>query len=229
MKQKIIQYRNTLAALLNQPAAGMTDVTVISNDCWGGELYREFHCEYRSPFVGLALMAPDYLHLLSDLKGFLDSPLRFKTSSKYPEVNTRREDPAECYPIGALGPWEDDIEIQFIHYRSEEEALSKWNRRIQRMNWNRMVFKFAADKDHSTPQLLQQFNQLPFPFKIAFSKHAHPELKYVVHVPNYITNGAMLYRRSISHFDLPTWLATGKIRRTTPRTQINKLLYSFGA
>jgi uncharacterized protein (DUF1919 family) len=228
MKQRITQYRNTLATLLNQPAAGLSDITVISNDCWGGALYQEFHWEYRSPFVGLAIMAPDYLHLLSDLKGFLNSPLRFKNSSRYPEVNTRREDPTERYPIGVLGSLHDDLEIHFIHYHSEEEATSKWNRRIERMNWNRLVYKFAADKDHSTPQLLRQFDQLPFPIKIAFSKNPHPELKQVVHVPNYVTNGAMLYRRSIRQFDLPTWLATGRIRRTSHRTQINKLLYSFG-
>jgi uncharacterized protein (DUF1919 family) len=229
MKQQIIHYRNKLASLLNQPAEDASACTVISNDCWGGTLYQDFGWEYRTPFVGLALMAPCYLHLLSDLKGFLNSPLRFKESSKYEEVNERRLDPTEHYPIGILGSDDDDIEIHFIHYHSEAEATSKWTRRIQRMNWNRLVVKFAADKDHSTPELLLQFDKLPFPIRIAFSKYAHPELSHVVQVENYLTNGAMLYRRSIAQFDLPTWLETGIIRTSTHRTLLNKALYSFGA
>jgi len=171
-------------------------------------------------------MAPCYLQLLSDLDRYVHSTLRFKDVSKYTEMNELRTRPGNRFPIGVLG---DDLEIHFMHYQSEAEVTTKWSRRVRRMNWNQMVFKFSADKDQCTPELLKEFNELKFPVKIAFSKNAHPELQSVVQVKNYVINGAMLYRRSICYFDLPTWLESGVIRKSSLRTLVNKGLYSFGA
>lgn len=36
----------------------------------------------------------------------------------------------------------DDIEVVFLHYKSEEEAYQKWNRRKKRINYNNLIFKF---------------------------------------------------------------------------------------
>ena len=48
--------------------------------------------------------------------------LKFGAVSKY-------KDRAKTYPLGLL----DDIEIHFTHYKSEEEAHEKWERRTASM------------------------------------------------------------------------------------------------
>jgi uncharacterized protein (DUF1919 family) len=226
MRQVIIDRRNKFASLLNRPADRFKDCTVISNDCWGGSLYQDFGWEYRTPFVGLAIMAPCYIRMISDLEDHMKSPLRFKDFSKYKEMDDNRKLLKELYPIGVLG---DDLEIHFFHYQDEAEARAKWERRVKRINWSFLAVKFSVDKDYSSYELLQQFDRMHFARRIAFSKDAHPELQHVVQVSNYLANGAMLYRRSICQFDLPVWLESGKIFQPTYRTVTNKLLFSFGA
>lgn len=55
------------------------------------------------------------------------------------------------YPIGKLG---NDVEIHFLHYKSETEAQEKWNRRLKRMNFNNILFKFS-DNDMSNLKLIK--------------------------------------------------------------------------
>jgi uncharacterized protein (DUF1919 family) len=204
VRQAIIGKRNKFASLLNRPADHLKDCTVISNDCWGGSVYQDFGWQYRTPFVGLAIMAPCYIQMISDLKGHITSKLRFKDFSKYNELDKRRSSLSEKYPIGVIG---DDIELHLFHYADETEAKVKWGRRVDRINWNLLAVKFSTDKDYSSPELLLQFDRMHFARQIAFSKHPHPDLQHVVQVPNYLENGAMLYRRSICQFDLPLWVS----------------------
>ena len=76
--------------------------------------------------------------------------MRFKQSSRYEAANEfRRRIP---YPIGVLG---DNIEIQFSHYATEEEAAEKWARRSQRINFGRLYFIFS-DRDGVTPEQIER-------------------------------------------------------------------------
>lgn len=191
-----------------------------------GEYYQDSGIEYRTPFVGLYVMAPCYIQLLSDLERNLMLPLKFVESSKYNEINAKFTDPSKRHPIGRLG---EDIEILFIHYRSEDEAKSKWARRVKRIKYENLAVKFAGDKDRCTDELLERFEQLKYQRRIALTRTPHPGLRHVVSCKDYIENGAMMYRRALRHFDLPTWLETGEIRRVTPRVLFNWIQYSFGA
>lgn len=138
--------------------------TIISNNCWGHEVYNYLRLPYDTPFVGLYLYAPCYIKLLENFHSTIASELRFKEVSKY----GKRVDESYQYPIGVLG---DDIEIQFLHYKSKEEAYDKWNRRLERMHLeeNQLFFKFD-DRDRCTQDLLLKFHQLPYKNKISFSK-----------------------------------------------------------
>ena len=64
-------------------------------------------------------------------------------------------------PIGILG----DIEIVFLHYNSEEEAMEKWNRRKQRIHWDNLFIKFS-EMNECTKEHLLTFDQLSFCNKI---------------------------------------------------------------
>ncbi|WP_197428733.1 DUF1919 domain-containing protein [Phnomibacter ginsenosidimutans] len=122
------------------------EVSIISNDCFGGEYYRLLQLPYNTPFVGLMLMAPCYIKLLQHFDEYMEQPLHFVNESKYPSLNVQRQ--ANSYPIGML----NDVEIHFLHYHNAEEAATKWKRRCQRINKQNMLIKFAGEK------ILQQMN-----------------------------------------------------------------------
>ena len=51
--------------------------TIISNDCWGAEVYIDTNTQYLTPFVGLMLMAPCYIKLLQNLEIIKSKQLTF--------------------------------------------------------------------------------------------------------------------------------------------------------
>ena len=93
--------------------------SIISNDCWGGEFYQFHNLPYMSPFVGLMIMAPDYIKLLSNLEYYLKQKIEFVKYSSYKKINELLEN--EHFPLGLLG----EVEICFLHYKSEQEVIEK--------------------------------------------------------------------------------------------------------
>ena len=45
--------------------------TIISNNCWGGIIYRNHHIPYQSPTCGLFFMAPEYIKFIYNIKDYL--------------------------------------------------------------------------------------------------------------------------------------------------------------
>ncbi len=81
--------------------------------------------------------------------------------SKYCEDLKLRNTPP-C-PIGVL----DDIEIVFLHYHSEEEAYTKWNRRKERIDINNVIVKMS-EQNHCTCEHLNAFDALPYKTKFVW-------------------------------------------------------------
>lgn len=61
--------------------------TIISNDCWGGEVYKDLGLEYTTPFVGIRLFAHCYIKFLKNIKEYIESPLTRTNVSRYNSVN----------------------------------------------------------------------------------------------------------------------------------------------
>lgn len=146
-----------------------SDVTIISNNCWGGLVYKDLGIAYNTPFVNMYIHAPCYIKLLSDLRNYLAHPLKFTPYSKY-------KTSAVNYPIGLL----DDIEIHFIHYKNPDEVLEKWTSRIQRMTDHLMVV--LSERDLCSLKEIEAFDQLPFTNKICFTRRRLP-FQSVVPIP----------------------------------------------
>lgn len=133
------------------------DFTIISNNCWAGKVYQYLDLPYLSPTVGLYFFAPDYIKFVSDLRRYLDTPLKFikPNDSKYYDELIKRNQTDK--PIGVL----DDVEIVFLHYKTEEEAEEKWNRRKERVNYDHIILKFSR-MDLCTEKELKTFDSLSF-------------------------------------------------------------------
>ena len=98
------------------------EFVIISNNCWGGSAYQWYKKPYNTPFVGLFIYGSCYMKLLKDFDYYMSQKLAFTSKSKYPSTG-------KTYPIGML----KDIEIHFEHFKSEDEAREKWERRAARM------------------------------------------------------------------------------------------------
>lgn len=146
--------------------------TLISNNCWGGLTYEYLNQEFLSPTIGLYFMAKDYLKFISRLKYYLNVELSFidTKNSKYYDYLCKNNQ--ENAIIGVL----DDIEIIFLHYISKKEAKEKWDKRKQRVNYNKIIYKFN-DQNLCDENDLIYFHKMKLKNKICFTskKYNYPE------------------------------------------------------
>lgn len=174
-------------------------VCIIANNCWGGFMYRYFRIPFSSPFIGLFVMAPDYIRILES-PGLLELPLCFiePSSSRYPDTVRAQN---RAYPIAVLG--DTDIEIHFLHYGDEDEAREKWNRRLGRIDWDNAIVAFH-DGDGFTPELLARFDRLPYRCKVCFTSRPYPGYSSAVYLPEFAgcDRVGRTWKLSDLHFDL---------------------------
>jgi len=183
------------------------EFVIIANNCWGGEVYQWYKRSYNSPFVGLFLYSECFLKLVSKFEEYMAKELTFTKTSKY--LTEKQE-----YPIGLLGA----IEIHFLHYKSEQEAKDKWNRRTARMrevtNKDNYFFKLC-DMYNSSENILKEFHKLPLKNKVSFGIHNFKSLENQHHIvikesyknrKEHVPNGVKLYKLTFLYFNITKWL-----------------------
>lgn len=147
--------------------ADKRDFTLISNNCWGGYLYRHFRLPYNSPTIGLYFFAEDYIRFVSNLKKYLsmdiemikvEDSLHYEELLKYHPGSLKK-------PIGRLN---GDVEIVFLHYNTDEEAKIKWTRRSSRVNLDNVIVKMS-EMNGCTKEHLLAFDALPYERKFVFT------------------------------------------------------------
>ena len=161
--------------------------SIISNNCWGGLVYQFFKYPYDSPTVGLYFFPEEYIRFLKDLRHYISSPLEIIPASESRYIDELKMKHEENKIIGKI----DDVEIVFLHYKTPEEALTKWNRRKARIHWDNLIVKFS-EQNGCTLEHLRQFDTLPFEKKLVFthkdyglkSQVIYREFKNQKEVPN---------------------------------------------
>ena len=184
-KDKIIQFRilcrikirektNKYFAKSRRNKLISTDFTIISNNCWGGHVYRYYGLPYSSPTIGLYFSSSEYIKFCSNLEYYLAQEIKV--------IDT-------VPPIGKL----DDIEIVFLHYKSAKEAKDKWERRKARISHKNILFKYCY-QNNATPEDLQNFLKLNTNNKIAFvpSKEMADMSEFCIYFPGYEKEGQIL-------------------------------------
>ena len=158
------------------------DTSIISSNCIAGRIMQDLGMRYNTPTLGLYIWYPDYIELLRSLKYYMtEAKLTFVEHSKYPLGDERRAKWKHWYPIGLL---DGKVEIQFLHYHSEQEAAEKWYRRAQRVNWDKLLI-IGMEQNLCTEADIRAFDTLPFERKVFFSTKNMPELKSNVFVQEF--------------------------------------------
>lgn len=162
------------------------DFTIISNNCWGGVVYESYNLEKSSPTVGMYFAPQEYLKFVSKLEYYIkDCSLVFINPNDAIHKELYKQDSTFGeYPIARIG----DVEIALLHYRNEEEAATKWNRRCSRICWDNLLVKMN-DQNGCSISDMEKFLEIPiickkrifFTAHIAWKKH-HPEIIYIPQV-----------------------------------------------
>lgn len=120
-----------------------TDFTVISNNCWGGVCYEFFGMPKKTPTVGAYFYAEDFVKMCKDLKRYMSLELEIIPASESKHIESLRAKGEQTVLVGRLG----DVEIIFLHYHEADELLAKWKRRVERINWDRVILKFSYQNE----------------------------------------------------------------------------------
>lgn len=144
-EDKIINYfgyhniLNLLKIKENRNIIG-NDITIISNHCWGAYLYKTLGIQYNSPFIWLSVEDNDYKKLVSNFNEYMDN------------VNSLEVifDEKLGYPVGTL----KDIKLQFIHYKTCDEAYEKFISRTLKINKDNILLECTTSNKNIIETIL---------------------------------------------------------------------------
>jgi uncharacterized protein (DUF1919 family) len=194
---------------------GERSIVLVSNNCWGYELYQALRREYSTPFVGLYVYPECYLSLLKAKFPDRLALTGFVASSRYSELTP-------AYPVGVLA---DGEELHFLHYRTPEEAQLKWTRRLERMRRaldrsDSVLAVKMCDRDGCEPRHLAAFHELPYRTKLSIGITTSAQRQHIA-VPRLldrdgrsVIDGRSLYRKRYRYFDITEWLIAGSVHHT---------------
>lgn len=171
------------------------EFTLISNNCWGGFIYQKYGLKYRTPTIGLFILGHDFVKLARDWRYYFDQRLEFISWECATYHYALKE--VSPFPVAILG----DIEIYFMHYHSEQEAAEKWNRRIERIIPERMVFKLSQREVCSRDDI-EKFIELPLLHKICFAHDNVPGTIYIPELDGWIGDEMSLVNRYYDEISL---------------------------
>lgn len=147
--------------------------TIISNNCFGGIIYKNFGIQYKSPTCGLFFFANDYIKFIYNLKKYINIEMKEITieESKYCDYLKKMQ---YDKPIGRI----DDVEVFFLHYNTYDEALEKWERRKKRIVWNNIIYKFN-DQNLCNYSDLEKFDEFNAEKKILFTAKKYKNINSI--------------------------------------------------
>lgn len=132
-----------------------SNLSIICSNCWGGVVYNKLGLEFLSPTINMFFRVNQFNQFVGNLKYYLSQPVKYKCTGFNQELNIE-------YPIGLI----DDIELHFNHTTDFNLAVTLWNKRKQRVNYNNLLIVSYSEFDE---EVIQQFNQLNYKNKIIFT------------------------------------------------------------
>jgi len=188
--------RNRLAsALFNWP------ITIISDDCWAGQLYKLFDIPFSSPTIGLWIEPGEYLSFVEHIT----SPDAFVLT--FDEIAEQRFG----YPVGQT-PY---ATIHFMHYKTSRSAQEAFQRRATRINWKRFFVKIDFGKPGYTETDVMKWDELALENSVAFCPYdrtsgpLRPHRGIAIH--GWVLDGARMFIVSTRFFSIFDWLRDGAL------------------
>lgn len=219
MKGRLIGIGRNLLRRYERREMDPCTFAIVSNNCWGYEIYRDLHRPYNTPFIGLYILPEDYLHLLEHLLPHALSIQSFQVAERCDWIKN------QPHSVGIL---RDGVRVHFLHYQNEMEARERWDRRCKRLQQTveadaaALRIKFC-DRDGATTENFIRFHSSIKGAKVSFSLTELPTAHASAHcavpklrdpVTDTILDGVNLYWSRYRCFDFTTWIKEGKVKRT---------------
>lgn len=169
-KQASGKYRGVLNAEIRECLKEVKPFTIFSNNCLGGVFYNDAGMQFTSPLINTAMDGDDFLKFLSNPRHYLDYEMEFFTW------------PGRDFPIARI----DDIEVNFVHYRTPEECVEKWKKRANRIVWDN-IFVIATNHDGMChDDCMERFDKLPYNNKIMFVSQEYPQYDWAIPISQFM-------------------------------------------
>lgn len=127
------------------------NISIMAINCWGGFIYRTLYLPYLSPLISLFEDDVEYIKMMNDLQWYMQQEVTF--SHWEDKINGK-------YPVGRLG----DVSLHFMHAKTFESAKADWERRVGRINYDRIFAMMFTEK----PEIAREFAKLPY-HKVCFT------------------------------------------------------------
>ncbi len=145
--------------------------SIISKNCVGGMIMEDLHLPFTSPTAGISIPSPDFIRMCENLKEYMNMEI------------VELEDNSVKYPVGLLG----DVRLDFMHCKTFQEAVEKWERRKKRINYDNLFF-CMVERDDCNEELLERFSRLECKNKVWFT-HLDRKNDFCVYIPGYEKTG----------------------------------------
>ena len=174
------RWNNLLRKLVVLPRMKKTlmveSATVLCNNCNAGVVLHDLGLRFDSPTVNMFFYHLDFFDFVEHLEDYLSvDPVHCENPKYMPEIP---------YPVMTLPGvnGNPDLELHFMHYASEEEALDSWKRRRERMDFDQLhvmwTFFGRVSPELENSSLYDRFEKLPVKKKVAFVNHPVDQKKY---------------------------------------------------
>lgn len=150
MKYDYNLLRTKILSYITKRKIHVYNLSLISMNCIGGVLYHDCNQKFLSPTVNLYFLPSDFIKFINNLEYYLSLTPKMMMGEKY--------------PVGQIG----DISVFFMHYTSCEEALSKWQERKKRVNYNK-IFVIMVERDGFSQEDFENFKKIKYP-KLLFTR-----------------------------------------------------------
>lgn len=158
------RYRPALNAQIQTQLKDIKPFTIFSNNCLGGVFYHDAGVQFTSPLINTAMDGEDFLRFLENPRYYLDHEMEFFAW------------PGRTFPIARI----DDIEVNFVHYKTREECIEKWKKRAERIVWDN-IFVVATNHDGMCHEdCMERFDRLPYKNKIMFVTKEYPQYAWAI-------------------------------------------------
>lgn len=134
------------------------NVTIFSNNCIGGFLYKDMNVSYLSPTVNLQIPLDSFFKYVNNYEYYNSLPLMEGDASQFQDDFTRMDGKKITFPCAWLG----DVKILFQHGKSYQDEKEKWEKRVSRINKDNIVVVCWAKKKLLTNDVLCDFSKIKY-------------------------------------------------------------------
>ena len=191
-----------------------TNPSIISSNCIGGIIYHDLGLKFNSPTINLTLPPEDFILFCENMDGFLNA------TPKEIQCDERN------YPVGELTYHGATIKLFFMHYKTFDEALTKWEERKQRIDFDNIfiIWEFVSEYGPDT-ELLNRFLNLKYKNMVLITgekclSNDRRILKTKLYDKKYFSGKILTYKtklskkRYLNDFDFVEFLNTGTVKKS---------------